>query len=212
MKAAGIGYLAAAALWLVMFSPWTCDAVAFWPMMIGSTGALAAFGLWQSRRDWSELFGFRPLWLVVGVVAAGALYGIFVAGNAAGAALFGSAPEQVDRIYALRTGTNPLAVGLLLLLWIGPAEEIFWRGLIQHRLVRRAGPWRGCLAAAVLYAAVHVWAGNLILLGAALVCGLFWGWLAVKCKSIWPCIISHALWDVTIFILLPIGRPPLGAG
>lgn len=60
MKAIGIGYLAAAVLWLVMFSPCTRDAVDFRPTMVVATGALAAFALWQSRREMRELFRFRP--------------------------------------------------------------------------------------------------------------------------------------------------------
>jgi membrane protease YdiL (CAAX protease family) len=39
---------------------------------------------------------------------------------------------------------------------------------------------------------------------AALICGLFWGALFKRYRSVWPVLISHALWDVAIFLLFPI--------
>ena len=39
---------------------------------------------------------------------------------------------------------------------------------------------------------------------AALTAGLFWGWFYLKERNLVPCIVSHSVWTVTIFILLPI--------
>jgi len=60
------------------------------------------------------------------------------------------------------------------------------------------------LCATLIYTIIHIWAFNLMLLGAALVCGLFWGVMFMRYRSAWPGIISHAIWDVTIFVLLPV--------
>jgi membrane protease YdiL (CAAX protease family) len=89
-------------------------------------------------------------------------------------------------------------------LWIGPAEEIFWRGLVQQRLETRLGRWGALATASILYAAVHAWSMNLMLVAAALLCGLAWGFLFARTRNLWPCIISHAIWDVAIFVAFPL--------
>jgi len=61
----------------------------------------------------------------------------------------------------------------------------------------------GWLAAALAYCLVHLASGNLVLIGAALVCGLFWGCLFVRYDSLWANIVSHVVWDVGVFILFP---------
>jgi membrane protease YdiL (CAAX protease family) len=87
--------------------------------------------------------------------------------------------------------------------WIGPAEEIFWRGLVQHELAAKYGAVFGYFVSSLLYAGIHIFALNFMLLMASLICGLFWGALFLKYKSVWPGIISHALWDVAIFVVFP---------
>jgi membrane protease YdiL (CAAX protease family) len=62
----------------------------------------------------------------------------------------------------------------------------------------------GLVIAAAIYTLVHVWSFNLMLIAAAGLCGAFWGLLFAVTGNVWPCIISHAVWDVVIFILLPI--------
>ena len=68
----------------------------------------------------------------------------------------------------------------------------------------RFGARRGWLLASVIYAAVHIASGNFMLTMAAFTAGLFWGWLYQREQNLVPCIISHCLWTVTIFILLPV--------
>ncbi len=43
------------------------------------------------------------------------------------------------------------------------------------------------------------WSGH----GAAFVCGLFWGPMMWKSRSLRPGMISHAVWDLGIFVLSP---------
>ena len=40
---------------------------------------------------------------------------------------------------------------------------------------------------------------------AAGLCGLFWGLLYMRTRSVWPGLVSHALWDLVIFVLAPVG-------
>jgi membrane protease YdiL (CAAX protease family) len=99
---------------------------------------------------------------------------------------------------------DPLVIGVLLFFVMGPAEEIYWHGFVQRRLGLRLGAVYGVLLTTVVYAAVHVSAFNFMLVVAAGICGLFWGLLYQKEKSLIPVIISHSLWDVIIFILFPL--------
>ena len=88
---------------------------------------------------------------------------------------------------------------------MGPAEEIYWHGFVQRTFSRRFGAVAGVLLTAIIYAAVHVVALNGMLVIAAAVCGLFWGWLYQREQSLVPVIFSHSLWDVLVFVLFPFG-------
>ena len=85
---------------------------------------------------------------------------------------------------------------------IAPGEEIFWRGYVQRTLGRRSMP-RGLVLVVLAYGLVHLGSGSVTLVGAALVCGLFWGCLYQRFKSIWLNILSHALWDRAVFLVWP---------
>ncbi len=161
-------------------------------------GAIFAAGTPCRRCEW------QPLEVVIGAVAAVVLYGIFWAGDALAAALFGFAPRQVDAIYAIRELGRPWAVGAVLLLVTSPGEELFWRGYVQRQAVRRWGDGPGFAVAALLYSAVHLASGNVMLVLAALTAGLFWCALYRWRGSLTACIVSHALWTVGVFLIFPI--------
>jgi membrane protease YdiL (CAAX protease family) len=93
---------------------------------------------------------------------------------------------------------------LLLLFVIGPAEEIFWRGYVQQRLGKRFSVAGSMIIATAVYTLVHIASFNFMLIMAAMVCGAFWGLMYCWNKNLLPLIISHALWDVSVFILFPI--------
>jgi membrane protease YdiL (CAAX protease family) len=129
---------------------------------------------------------------------------IFWLGNLVSTWILPLAPAQVDAIYGNKAQLDARIVGLLLFFWIGPAEEIFWRGMVQRELSEFFGRNMGWIAGALIYAGVHLWAGNFILFMAALIAGLYWGWLYKRFGSLWPGIISHSIWDVTIFLVAPV--------
>jgi len=195
----------AATLWFVMFSPWTKDLFNFWAAMALSAGVLSVSGLIAGRGHLREIYRFKPVYILIGVISAAVLYGIFFAGNYIVREILDFAPRQIAGIYATREQGSALTVGLLLLLWVGPAEEIFWRGYVQDRLSRRFSPLWGYLLATAVYTFVHIWSGNFMLLAASAVCGLFWGLIYLRFRSVWPGLISHALWDAAIFVVWPIG-------
>ncbi len=195
----------AATLWFVIFAPATAGFMNFWLQMVIATGILAGSALWLDREVLGEVYGFKASYLAWGVLSAVGLYGIFWMGDKVSAVVIANARLQIDSIYASRDAAPPAVIALLLLVWIGPAEEIFWRGHVQRWLAAKNGDLQGLLVATAIYALVHVWALNVLLVGAALVGGLFWGAIYMRTKSVWPGLISHALWDVAIFVIWPIG-------
>jgi len=90
-----------------------------------------------------------------------------------------------------------------MLLIIGPGEELFWRGYLQRRFGTKFGKMAGFILATTLYTAVHIATGNFVLVLAALICGLFWGWLYMRFNSMIINVISHTVWDIGVFLLLP---------
>jgi membrane protease YdiL (CAAX protease family) len=194
----------AAVFWFVIFSPWTAGWMNFWAQIMLATGLLAASAVYLNQEHYARIFKFRIMQAVLGVLSAVVLYGIFYLGNWFGTAILDFASSQVANIYANKAQAPPALIATVLVVWIGPAEEIFWRGYIQKSIADRWGSWTGYILASLIYALVHIWAFNFMLVMAALVAGLFWGLLFVRTGSLWPGIISHALWDVAIFILWPI--------
>ena len=83
--------------------------------------------------------------------------------------MFDFARPQVDSIYGMKEGESPWLLAALLLLLIGPAEEIFWRGYVQRTLSKRWNPNAGFVVATLIYALVHAGSCNFMLVMAALV-------------------------------------------
>lgn len=179
----------------------------FWFEMTIAAALLASLGLFFNHRSGEainyRLYFFEPKHIFIGIISAAILYFIFYGGDYLSKQLLSFADKQIIDVYNNKSLLDPNLI-ILLLLIIGPAEEVFWRGFVQDTLEEKLGDNTGWLIASGIYAAVHLFAMNLMLFAAALVCGLFWGWIFKRFKSLWPGIISHALWDVTIFVLLPV--------
>jgi len=138
-----------------------------------------------------------------GVLAALLLYGIFFAGNRLARLLLPLAGEGIGQVYAFKAGASPLRIILLMVFLIGPGEEVFWRGFLQRRWQALFGPVAGWLITATVYALVHAGSGNLMLVLAAGVGGLFWGALYLRFRSILLVAVSHTIWDILVFIVAP---------
>lgn len=198
------GICIAAVLWTVMFSPWTAPHVNFWVMMTCSAVVLTLFSVW-SDQGLPRRLRFRPSDIAAGVVLAAVLWGVFWIGDRLSSMMFGFARGQVDMIYGMKDGENPVVLTLLMLFVIGPAEEIFWRGYVQENLSCRWGANLGFVVTALAYSLVHLPKFNFMLVMAALVAGVFWG-LAYRLfpERLGAIVISHALWDCAVFIWFPI--------
>ena len=169
-----------------------------------TAGLLAGTSLFFERGKLEDVYRLKSIYIIIGLLAAVGLYGVFWLGNFISTHVLPFAVSQVDSIYTIRSGQNPWVISLLLLLLIGPAEEIFWRGFVQRRLCKQYGLLVGFIVAVMCYALVHIWSFNFMLIAAAAVCGGFWGLLYMTTGNLWSCIISHAVWDVIILIIFPI--------
>ena len=141
---------------------------------------------------------------LIGIGSAAVLYGVFWTGNLLSQAIFHFAKPEITSIYGIRHEGDRTIIALVLLFLTSPGEELFWRAFLQGWAKRRFGDFRGWLVAAAIYGAVHILSGNVMLTLAAFTAGLFWGYLYWRSGSIFACIVSHALWTVSIFILWPV--------
>jgi len=70
--------------------------------------------------------------------------------------------------------------------------------------MERFGGAGGFCITVALYAAVHIWSFNFMLIGAAAVAGAFWGAMYWRLGNLVPVIISHSLWSAFIFAVIPL--------
>ena len=198
------GFLTAAVLWFVMFSPWTSQHVNFWLMMTCSGIILTSYSTWASPGWWKDIrLDLNNIFL--GILIAAVLWGLFWIGDRLSSLLFDFARPQVDMIYGMKDGESPWLLTVLMLLIIGPAEEIFWRGYIQRNLSQKWNPDIAFVLTTLAYSIVHIPKFNFMLLMAAAVAGFIWG-LAYRFfpEKFGAIILSHALWDCAVFIWFPI--------
>lgn len=204
MKKAVFTIFVAAILWTIMFCPITAPYVNFWWMMTASACTLSLLATFFGR-DWWKDVRIDLSNILLGIVIAVALWSVFWIGDKLSQLMFNFARPQVDIIYGMKDGESPLLLTLLMLFLIGPAEEIFWRGYIQKSFSQYWNPNVGMVVTTAVYSLVHAGSCNFMLTMAALVAGLAWGimyrFFPEKFGAI---IISHALWDVAVFIWFPI--------
>lgn len=193
----------AAVLWFVIFFPQHHAESNFWWRMSFSTSIIGAMSLYLGR-GLKRYFAFNWRDAFIGLNSAALLWGMFYVGNWLSSLMFSFAEAQVDSIYALKEGSDKWLLGALLFFLIGPAEEIFWRGYVQQLLEERKGKQFALVATSTVYALVHLWSFNFMLIMAALVCALFWGLLYMYHKNLLTLTLSHAMWDLTVFVLFPI--------
>lgn len=179
----------------------------FWWWLAANIAVCTAAGAWRNaeflrvlRKDLSEDV---PRKLLYGLLSAAFLYLFFFVGNKLSRLLFPWAGAGIDGVYAFKGGAAALRIGLLMALVIGPGEELFWRALLQGGLEAERGLFTAFLLAAALYTGVHLFSFNPMLVIAAAVCGLYWGLLWLVFRSPLLNMVSHTLWDISVFLLFP---------
>lgn len=196
----------AAAAWAVM-AGWTALVHLAPPFFFGLAAAICAgwlllsgLAMGPALRPWLAL---RPAGLALGLVHGGLLY----LGSRVVLWLFCRDPssalcDALAAVYA-RFGGGGALVAWELALLIAPAEELFWRGVVQGRLRPRLGRAGAVAATALLSGLALLLAGEPLLALAAVLTSLLWGALAEHQRALAPAIVSHALWDVLLVVLLP---------
>lgn len=176
------------------------DRVIFWYIFTGSLLVLITYAMFQEAVD-DEASFFK--YLSIGTVTGLILYFVFWMGIQAFDLLnlpFGNSVNKVYRWFAPELFWQYLA----LILVAAPGEELFWRGFVQKRLLHYFGPLTSIFIGSLLYASVHVYSGTLMLMLAAFLSGLMWGALYLWKRSMPLVIVSHIVFDIMIFIILPL--------
>lgn len=182
----------------------------FWQRMTVAAVGLSALAVAASPDP--RRIRLRPSDAPVGLASAGVLYLAFAIGDRLARRLLPRGASEIRDIQALRELRPEREIAARLVL-IGPAEEVFWRGFIQPALSERSGRWRGAALASAAYAGAHAPTGNLTLVAAAGVAGAYWTLLRALGVSLGALAISHAAWDVWIFLVRPTsGQPPVSFG
>jgi membrane protease YdiL (CAAX protease family) len=82
-------------------------------------------------------------------------------------------------------------LGFIIVAGIAPlVEEPMFRGLLLNGLVDQGRRWGAVVVTALLFAIVHV---NPAQIPFAFFFGLFVGWVFLRTRSVWPCILAHAV-------------------
>lgn len=90
---------------------------------------------------------------------------------------------------------------LVLVLLAAPAEELFWRGVVQEKLVRRLGAVRGVAAATAIAALAALATGEPVLALATVPTYAAWGALGAWRGSLAAPILSHAAWTLLVAVV-----------
>jgi len=178
--------------------------VRFWQRMTWTGLTLGSLSLIAEPKLRRTRFGLREA--ALGLGSAGVLYIVFQIGDRLTRLILPKGGAEISAIYGLETLRPRPELAARLAFIIGPAEELFWRGLVQARLVKQFGLLPGYLISTIAYGGAHLVTGNFTLIGAATIAGAFWGGLAALGVPPGALIISHSCWDVFIFLIAPTTR------
>ncbi|MFL6561972.1 MAG: CPBP family intramembrane glutamic endopeptidase [Bacillus sp. (in: firmicutes)] len=176
------------------------DKAIFWYIFSGSVLVLIAYAMFQEEVDDEVSF---IQYVFVGAIAGFFIYFIFWLGVRAIDILhlpFNTSIKNLYKWFAPSLFWQYLALVLV----AAPGEELFWRGFIQKRFMNYYNPFISISAASILYASVHIYSGSFLLVLAAFISGCIWGNLYFWKRSMPLVIVSHIVFDLMIFIILPL--------
>ncbi|MBU8877612.1 CPBP family intramembrane metalloprotease [Bacillus sp. FJAT-29790] len=175
------------------------DKAVFWYIFTASLLFLISYAILNEEvEDHTSVLTY----LMYGAISGLVLYGLFWMGHFIIEQLNLPVAKQISKLYG-RYSPSLLWHYIVLLLIIIPGEEIFWRGFVQKRILKYTNIPIGIFVSSALYASVHLYSTHWILAFAALIAGLFWGWLYAWKKSIPLVIVSHLIFDLFLFVILP---------
>ncbi|MBT2687796.1 CPBP family intramembrane metalloprotease [Bacillus sp. ISL-47] len=175
------------------------DKSIFWYIFSASLLFLISYSIIMEELEDKASFGTI---ITYGAFSGGFLYVFFWLGYSLIDLLNLPFLNQVNTLYG-HFSPSLLWHYIVLILIIIPGEEIFWRGFVQKRLMKHTNIALSIVFSTVLYASVHFYSGYWMLAFAALIAGLFWGWLYAWKRSIPLVIVSHLIFDLFMFVILP---------
>lgn len=172
----------------------------FWYIYTGSLLLLITLSILQvDVDDQKGLFTYLSLGVLSGLF----LYGLFwIAYHGVGFLELGF-QRDIHKLYRWY-GPSQYWEYFALILVAGPGEEIFWRGFVQKRLISLFTPTFAIILGAIFYASVSIYSGKLILILGTFLSGIVWGSLYYWKKSMPLVIVSHIIFDIMLFIILPL--------
>jgi membrane protease YdiL (CAAX protease family) len=199
----------AVACWLLGFA-WVGIAGSWGPLAVLASLAAARLVLWDpgTRRLLRPRAGPLALGAAGGVAMAAATYGLYRVLVPVLPALPGATRDLYGVLNS--AGYHPLALGALVVV-VSFCEEVVWRGRPLADV--EAGPDRPPLngralarvaAVAILYGAASLASGSLLLGALAAGCGFTWGLLREAGRSLWPAVLTHAIWDLAVLVVWPL--------
>ncbi|MFC7226495.1 CPBP family intramembrane metalloprotease [Salinirubellus salinus] len=144
------------------------------------------------------------LWTVAGLF--GTLAAITILGLAAFSLGLQGAPNSVG-VAGQEAPVFLLAVAVLSILLVGPAEELLFRGAIQGRLRESFGPVGAILGASILFGSIHLVAvvgtlgESLVSVGLITVVSLVLGYVYERTRNVVVPALVHGFYNATLLTL-----------
>lgn len=176
------------------------DRAVFWYIFTASMLILISYSIIHEEIEDQES---TLSYLTIGIASGLGLFGLFWLGSFLFDLLNLSFSSQISRLYG-RFSPALFWHYLVLVLIIAPGEEIFWRGFIQKRLRKYFGMKVTIGLSVLLYASVHIYSGEWILVLAAVIAGLVWSILYAWKQSMPLVIVSHIVFDLLLFVFFPL--------
>jgi membrane protease YdiL (CAAX protease family) len=194
------GATVAAVTWLLIRT----DRISIWTGSASTNTVLAAVALLTERVRGP---GRLEIWTAV-LVGLGAGAALYVA-TAAFMAVVGRWPplqRATTEVYGRRAGMSAPSVIALSAGVVAPAEEIFWRGLVQGVLAAATSPIGGAALGWAAYVAVNAISGSIPIVLGALVGGAVWSGIAWWTGGVVASLACHVLWTALMILRPPVPR------
>ena len=146
-----------------------------------------------------------PTWkyLIYGTGYGTITYGIVKLGYTILPSIDNSFTKDVSKFLSTYGPTN-IWHYLMLIFIVVIGEELFWRGYVQQQLKRFTSPKYAVFVTAILFSLSLAISGFMPGALAAIVAGLLWGALYEWKKSLPLVIVSHLVFVLLLFLILPI--------
>ncbi|MBS4189016.1 CPBP family intramembrane metalloprotease [Bacillus sp. FJAT-49705] len=175
------------------------DKAVFWYIFSATMLILISYSIRNEELEDKSSF---MSYILYGTLSGFILFGVFWIGYNLIELLNLPLTKNISKLYG-HLSPSLLWHYIVLMLIIIPGEEIFWRGFVQKRILKYINIPAGIILSSILYASVHFYSSQWILAFAALVAGLFWGWLYAWKQSMPLIIVSHLIFDLLLFVFLP---------